>query len=488
MSDLSAMAWRPIKLLTVTLLCGGIATACSDVPDSPTAPPANHSINPRVGALRTVAPSGAPHFAPNTASDQLAKDVPGFGGAFVADGVLNVYLTPDANTAQGQATARSAVSSLFAAGHRPEMPIKFLSAKYSFTQLRTWENALKNYFQRLGVRTAQVDERANGFKISLSSSAAEQALRAQLAALGIPTEIVVSKVGGPVVPLTDLNWQVRPAGGGLRIHALFNYQGSAYNYGCTYGFNAQIDDGSGTRYMVTNSHCVQPDGTLGGFDGAQVAQPDSDTSMLIGIVTANPPAQGGIVGCAAGDVCRESDAVLVQANEASFPVSAWDIGGIARTTYRGTGPNSSGSTTINGRITISNASTVFFAGDVLEKIGATTGWTAGTVTGTCVYGATPIPGTTARNGRMCNGVVAAGSNHGDSGSPVFWQDTNGKYHLMGILWGGTNIDGGHNSDEFYFSRWQNIKDDLSPYNNLLVTPSSGGGSGCVPQPGQVCPV
>lgn len=159
------------------------------------------------------------------------------------------------------------------------------------------------------------------------------------------------------------------------------------------------------------------------------------------------------------------------------------MGGIARTAYKGTGPNSGGSTTISGRITIADASTVFFAGDVLEKIGANTGWTAGTVTGTCVYHSDDAGG-----GRMCNGVVAAGANHGDSGSPVFWQDSNGSYHLMGILWGGPDaVPGGQNSSEFWFSRRQSIVDDLSPYNNLLVTPS-GGGSGCVPQPGQICPV
>lgn len=131
------MAWRPVRLLTGALLCGGVAAACSDVPDSPTAPAASRTTNPVVGALHTEGPSGATHFAPNTASDQLAKDIPGFGGAFVSGGVLNVYLTPGANTAQGQATARAAISSLFAVGHRPEMPVKFLQAKYSFVQLRT---------------------------------------------------------------------------------------------------------------------------------------------------------------------------------------------------------------------------------------------------------------------------------------------------------------------------------------------------------------
>ena len=152
------------------------------------------------------------------------------------------------------------------------MPVKFLTAKYSFSQLRAWEDALKGHFQILGVRTAQVDERENRFKTTLASPIAEQALRVQVAALGIPTEVVVSQSGGPrVVPFTALTDKVRPAGGGLFITTLFTYNGVQGGWNCTYGFNAQIDDGSGTRYMVTNSHCVQPEGTFGGLDGAQVA-------------------------------------------------------------------------------------------------------------------------------------------------------------------------------------------------------------------------
>jgi hypothetical protein len=144
------------------------------------------------------------------------------------------------------------------------------------------------------------------------------------------------------------------------------------------------------------------------------------------------------------------------------------------------GPRSGGSTTINGRIAIANASTIFFAGDTLEKIGSTTGWTAGVVTGTCVYESD------GQGGRICNGVVAAGANHGDSGSPVFWKDSQGSYHLMGLLWGGADaIPGGQNSTEFWFSRFDRIKDDLSPFYDLLVTP--GGGLTCNPPPGQTCP-
>lgn len=421
------------------------------------------------------------HSGPNTASDQLSRMAPGFAGAVVADGALTVYLTRASNSPQGRSVAQSAVEALFRSSRRPMMPVRFREAAYSFADLRAWERTLRNEYRRFNVREAQVDEVNNQLAVAVATTVDATALRAELGSLGIPSSAVdVTVERSPVMPLAALSDRVRPAGGGLSILTMFRYSGQDYRYFCTYGFNAQIDDGTGTRYVVTNAHCVEPEYVFGGLDGATVAQPDSNLSSLVGYVTANPPSQSGIVGCAAGDSCRESDAVLVQADEGSFPTSSWDIGGIEKTTFRGVGPRSSGSTTINGRISLVDATSTFFVGDTLEKIGATTGWTAGVVTGTCVYHSDGVGG-----GRMCNGVVAAGANHGDSGSPVIWRDSQGGYHLIGILWGGPDaVQGGQNSSEIWFSRWDGIKDDLSPYHDLLVTPNSG--YTCVPAPGQQC--
>jgi hypothetical protein len=346
------------------------------------------------------------------------------------------------------------------------MPIEFVPARHSLRQLRTWEKALMRAYHRAGVRTAQVDERNNELDLTVGSKAGEQELRSTASQLGIPSEdVVIQTVATPVVPLTDLNDRFRPAGGGLRISTSIG--------GCTYGFNAWIDDGSTTRYMVTNAHCVQASG-FGGVTGTSVYQPSIVSTNLLGRVVVNPAATSNNVGCAPGDVCRASDAALISADNTRFPSSDWDLGGIRMTASRGVGPRSSGSTTITGRIALANATTTFFAGDTLEKIGATSGWTAGVVTGTCVYHSDGVGG-----GRMCNGVVAAGANYGDSGSPVFWKDAQGKYHLIGILWGGPDaISGGQNSSEFWFSRWDGIQNELGL---LQVQP---GGPFC--PPGQNC--
>jgi hypothetical protein len=451
-----------------------LASACTDGTTGPGKP------GIPTGAELLKVGQAAPQFAIKTASDALASEIPGFAGAYVADGVLNVYLTPDANTDAGKASARTSISNLLASGNRPQMPIEFRVAKHSLREMRAWEHDLKKFYRQAGVRTAQVDERNNRFEITVANATSEAAVRAAAATVGIPADILAVRTGGPaVVPFVDLNDRVRPAGGGLRILSEFTQSGVPYSLGCTYGFNAQVDDGSGTRYMITNAHCVEAPNTFGGWVNAPVYQPNNSFNTVVGQVSNNPAAAPNNTGCAPGDVCRESDAVLVRTNSSLFPASSWDIGGIHRTTSRGVGPNSGGSTTISGRIAIANASTIFFAGDTLDKIGSTTGWTAGVVTGTCVYHSD------SGGGRMCNGVVAAGANHGDSGSPVFWKDPQGSYHLIGLLWGGPDASPGHNSSEFWFSRFQGIKNDLSPFNALLVTPSTT--QSCNPPPGQQCP-
>jgi hypothetical protein len=84
--------------------------------------------------------------------------------------------------------------------------------------------------------------------------------------------------------------------------------------------------------------------------------------------------------------------------------------------------------------------------------------------------------------------VAAGANHGDSGSPVFWQSSSGEYWLLGILWGGSSPTGG-NSTQYYFSQWSGIKQELSPYAVMRVAPAPPPPPGCVAPPnGPPCAV
>jgi hypothetical protein len=432
--------------------------------------------------------SGAVH---ETASDHLARVLPGFGGAYVENGSLHLWVRRTATVPGIEAMGEQEVAALFAASKRKHMPLEWHDAVYSYTELKAWEAALTKEYSAIGVNSAQVDERANRVHVDVMSTASEAALRSTLVALHIPSDAVTSDVGRAPSIFTAVTDRVRPTRGGLEIQMLWTYQGQSQPPGiwCTYGFNAQINDGSGTRLMVTNAHCVEPENVFGGLDGATVAQtgvapggniPSGD---LVGYVTVNPASSSGQVGCAAGDTCRASDAVLVTVDNGAMSTSDWDLGGIVRLSSRAVGPNSQGSTTIDAgqpRISLVDANSTFFVGDTLEKVGARTGWTAGVVTGTCVY--VSING----QGRMCNGAVSAGANSGDSGSPVIWRNSSGAYFLMGELWGGVTSGDGGPGPTFYFSRWDNIKAELSPYATLNVGTGTGQTLDCVPQPGQQC--
>jgi hypothetical protein len=96
-----------------------------------------------------------------------------------------------------------------------------------------------------------------------------------------------------------------------------------------------------------------------------------------------------------------------------------------------------------------------FIGDVVNKVGRTTGWTVGTVQSTCqniFFGG---------RGYLCSGVVNAGAGHGDSGSPVFWTTSAGQHRLVGMLFGGL-VNAGDNiaGNTYYFSNWHYIDYEL----------------------------
>ena len=148
--------------------------------------------------------------------------------------------------------------------------------------------------------------------------------------------------------------------------------------------------------------------------------------------------------------CRFSDAARVQY---ASGVSS-DLGGIARTTFRAP---SFGSGIINGLNPFFNitAEVSPIQGATVNKVGRTTGWTYGTVNGTCVtlnVAATNIT-------LLCQSKTAFGAfgkvGPGDSGSPVFYWNGGNNVGLVGLLWGGNS-----SGTFFTFSPMSGIEQEL----------------------------
>ena len=209
---------------------------------------------------------------------------------------------------------------------------------------------------------------------------------------------------------------------------------------CTLGFNGVR---AGVNGFVVNSHCTDVQGQN---TGTQHFQPTVANGNLIGQEIADPPWDAmkcpiGLV----GHLCRYSDTAYSQRDGT---VTA-DQGFIAKTTGVNTG-----SLTISGQFRIVSEGPSI-VGNVVNKVGRTTGWTQGRVTATCV----DVIVLGSPNADLCQDQVSAGVGAGDSGSPVFAIASGNDVQLRGILWGGT-LDG----TSFVYSPIANIErtDELGP--------------------------
>ncbi|MGK2961154.1 MAG: hypothetical protein ACSLFK_03285, partial [Gemmatimonadaceae bacterium] len=290
---------------------------------------------------------------------------------------------------------------------------------------------------------ADHDEVQGKLVFGVENASAIAGIERSLIARGLSASEFSVKVVLPIVRLANLQTTAfRPTQAGTQIH----FGG----YVCTLGFN--VSHGSG-RSFITNSHCTN---TQGGTEGTTYAQPARSIDPTVIATEADDPVYVSGNGCSAGKVCRWSDAsrALYSGSVASSQ------GVIAKTTGVNTG-----SLTTNGNFTITsqNNSGTSFSGTV-NKVGRTTGWTAGTVGNTCVTVNVSGSNVQLRCQTLVNNSSATIVSGGDSGSPVFQITSGDNVTLVGILWGGSG------TSTFVFSPLKQVQDELGP-----VVATSGGG-------------
>jgi hypothetical protein len=190
--------------------------------------------------------------------------------------------------------------------------------------------------------------------------------------------------------------------------------------------------------MFTASHCTN---RQGGVEGTQYYQPLSSTDNTVIATEVEDPEyfRGGV--CPKGKKCRYSDAA-----RALYNASVASNKEIART-----------SAANNGSLNITGVFDVTDQGDVtsgtVNKIGRTTGWTAGNISGVCRN--TNVGGTNIH--QLCQTFVNAGVAGGDSGSDVFVL-SGSSARLVGILWGGNG-----SGTQFVYSPVSGIVRDLGAF-------------------------
>ncbi len=415
---------RRSRLLGLGFAAGAaLALAACQDDSSPT--------SPDTGPLSARVQSSQGSDLPSAA--EFARQVPGFGGFFLnQDGTATVYLTRGSS----RAPADRVLAGYLKGRGLSTAAVRVVEARYRWPQLERWQAAATvEAFAVPGAVFVDNDETSNRVRIGVENLGAVGQVRAALARLRIPDDAVIVEQVDPILQVATLQNVVdRPVRAGVQI----NFPG----FICSVGFNAT----SGTqKSFVTASHCTNKQG---GVESTPYWQPLQTTAPTqIATEVADPVyVKGAGAGCPRNRLCRFSDASRAAyvngANQA--------LGLIARTSAA-----NNGSLTITGSFTIGSndcgtTGGCLAVGTTVNKVGRTTGWTAGNITSTCVN--TGVSGT--RIVQLCQTFVSAGVGSGDSGSDVF-QITGSSVKLAGVLWGGNS--GG---TQFVFSPFGNVTREL----------------------------
>jgi hypothetical protein len=408
------------NVLTAGLGVSAVAlfAGCADV--GPTLPGA---VEPESEALFGRAAPALNEFQGtlDAAFVRIAGQVPGFGGLYYADGVLNVVMVPGEQVVP----MSQAVAVL-----REEFPhvrhdrVRVVEGRYDFAELNAMHLQATQLLGLAGTVFTDADEVRNRIVIGVEDDAAAAAVRRHVAMLGLPAEAVIIEHALPIVQEQSLRSRVRPVAGGLQI----NFGGSL----CTHGFNVRAPSRPGVQGFVTNSHCSSQQGNMLRTPYWQhTGSPDTLGANFIGREEHDRPGSTG-GNCPAGRQCRWSDALGAR----YAPGVDNAFGAIYRTLFHGTTGTTPGSLDIdpaNPRWEIVGELPFPIVGDSVHKTGRTNGWTTGPVNTTCQN--VNVGG--AGNWTMwCQERIFTWSSGGDSGSPYYQRiGQSNQIRLAGIHWG-----------------------------------------------------
>lgn len=287
-----------------------------------------------------------------------------------------------------------------------------------------------------------LDSECDCISVGVSHSSASASVEAFAARVDVPTTMLKIEVWPEFVPLASLQDSARPLIGGLAISTAKD--GKTVCTMTTAAYSELLN----TVGVLTASHCTEREFLE---DQGLVGQPDA--TEMIGREALDPPLTALDPRCPAEDLCRYSDAALIE------PSVGAGVGQIARPLRlcMGGSPcdpeyDPAAPLTITGPITTASRSQ-----DVLFKLGSVTGFTGGVVVAACVDLASPTdPSVTL----LCQHIIEAGGGPGDSGAPVFSAPSGQSgldVRLAGMLIGGSK-----DRRLIVISPIQGIEADLGP--------------------------
>lgn len=395
--DYSSRAPSPAAAVTLLLLLAGCA-------DDPTLPSALEPAAPQL--LQIDAASEIAHDLDAEWANIAQNILPGFAGYYRDHSGEYVVAISDISQSD---RARMLVESWLTAAGKTDAILRVRQVGHGFAELKAWKDQATHLVDGTNVYWLDVDEIANKLVFGVESVADASAVWSAARSEGVPENALAVVLASQPVERASLQDYVRPVVGGLQIQ----FSASGNTYTCTHGFNATQD---GVNGFVTNSHCSS---TKFGKDNTVQYQNSAGVSAERIGTEYKDPSSG-----------RDSDASYFSYDSGVDR----DWGHIARTTYSEV--NERGSLTIDAtyprfRITSKGTNSVQVVGELVNKVGRTSGWTQGQITRTCVT-LSSLP---------CQWEAMVWSEHGDSGSPIFQQNGSSepdasRVSLWGILWGG----------------------------------------------------
>lgn len=393
---------------------------------------------------------------------RVAEQVPGFGGMYLGNDQRTLWVYVTRRQPDTMAKLRNALRENFPGADLPAR-IRLRRGDFSFDQLKRWKDSARDLLAMPGVRLTDIDEGTNRLVIGVEGQGPRSRVVQGLGAREIPPAAWRIEEVKPVRPNASLRSPIRPVVGGLEIQQ--GTSGPAKDgLLCTYGFTASRGDG--VLGFVTASHCTLEQG---GTEGTVFFQNSAAfAGERIGVETVDPPYRAGLPGCPSSRRCRYSDS--------AFAVLSDGVGALASIAR----PGSTGTPTWDGvsKSVITQEGFPPFLGATVQKVGRTTGLTAGRVTKACVdLNVNDVDNNPTDITFLCQTETTGFAQEGDSGAPVYelLPATTCRVggapcaKLLGIEFAG----GGSNpiTDRSYFSPIANIQraDELGPLQNCLST-------------------
>lgn len=352
---------------------------------------------------------------------RIGKEVPGYGGGYFDSGDYVIRLRDRGQAeAARQAVARRIGSSLRQVSPRGELPrFRYREADYDIQQLTAWRitaSFARNVIPEIVmIATSMADNR---LEIGLSDPAAADRIREELADWGIPRE-AIQFIGIAKVEFTAdetlTAFTERPRGG---IGIITEQGTSGSSSGCSIGLVMEGKVGTpqyGNYRFMTASHCTR---TMSANNSTYFHQPASPN--LIGMEIADPPVYPynpnyvALHPCFSSWGCLESDVAIVEERGAA---RQWNRGFsyIAK-------PPVKASTRLdspNSNFYVVGTTNAQSEGAPVQKVGAATGWTSGSIYRSCMEIPVPNDGSGRRAVMPCQVLATYVNSKGDSGGPVF---------------------------------------------------------------------